>query len=241
MRYMQKATELDAATVDDCGPCIGVSALPSALYPVSMPKKKPVRIAVLDAAIDLVESSGAAVLTLDAVAARAGVSKGGLLHHFKSKEALLKGMMARVAEDFDLQSKEAAAKLNQGTGNSAARQFDLLRTYLDRSFSGIGTKDRSAMALFAVAANQPSLLEPVRDFFAKRVKETLGHSENPAASLALMLLADGLWLFDALDIAPFSGKLREQARDMAIEWARQISEVPAVKKKPGATRSQGSK
>jgi AcrR family transcriptional regulator len=40
---------------------------------------------ILEAAYTVAERSGAAALTLDAVAAEAKVSKGGLLYHFPSK------------------------------------------------------------------------------------------------------------------------------------------------------------
>ena len=44
---------------------------------------------LLDVAGELVTESGVMALTLEAVAKRAGVSKGGLLHHFPTKDALL--------------------------------------------------------------------------------------------------------------------------------------------------------
>lgn len=47
------------------------------------------REAILDAAASLVHEQGASCLTLDATCARAGMSKGGLLYHFRSKEDLL--------------------------------------------------------------------------------------------------------------------------------------------------------
>ena len=47
------------------------------------------REAILDAAANLVHEQGASSLTLDATCARAGMSKGGLLYHFRSKEDLL--------------------------------------------------------------------------------------------------------------------------------------------------------
>ncbi|HZB75928.1 MAG TPA: TetR family transcriptional regulator, partial [Solirubrobacteraceae bacterium] len=40
------------------------------------------REALLDAAIRVIRRDGAQKLTLDAVAAEAGVSKGGILYHF---------------------------------------------------------------------------------------------------------------------------------------------------------------
>ncbi|AYF78996.1 TetR/AcrR family transcriptional regulator [Nocardia yunnanensis] len=49
-------------------------------------------------------------VTLDNVAATAGVSKGGLLYHFKSKDALLAGLLRRVGERADEQVEAVAAQ-----------------------------------------------------------------------------------------------------------------------------------
>lgn len=49
------------------------------------------RARLLSAADQIAAESGAAGVSLDAVAARAGVSKGGLLYHFPTKVALLAG------------------------------------------------------------------------------------------------------------------------------------------------------
>jgi AcrR family transcriptional regulator len=184
-----------------------------------MPKKKSVRQAVLDAAIALVEQTGAGTLTLDAVAARAGVSKGGLLHHFKSKEALLIGMITDVLHHFEEELNQAAADLSAAGDNPFEYQRGQIETYLDRAFSGLGSKNRSAMALFAVAAHQPNLLEPIRDYFRRRAEHIAAHYHEPMLVLALSALSDGLWLFDALGIPPFEGKLREQVRREVLRWA----------------------
>ena len=44
------------------------------------------RIQLLEAAAAIVNEQGSEYLTLDAVAHKAGVSKGGLLYHFKNKQ-----------------------------------------------------------------------------------------------------------------------------------------------------------
>ena len=53
---------------------------------VLMHRKTDCRQAILEAAERVVTEAGAAHLTLDAVAGKAGVSKGGLLYHFPSKK-----------------------------------------------------------------------------------------------------------------------------------------------------------
>lgn len=56
--------------------------------------------AILDAAEDIVVELGARHLTLNEVAARAGVSRGGFLYHFPDKEALLRYMLERRFKNF---------------------------------------------------------------------------------------------------------------------------------------------
>ncbi|TWJ25211.1 TetR/AcrR family transcriptional regulator [Micromonospora endolithica] len=58
------------------------------------------RRALLDAAAKTIATHGAAV-SLEVIAREAGVSKGGLLHHFRSKEALLVGLVEEWLARFD--------------------------------------------------------------------------------------------------------------------------------------------
>ena len=50
---------------------------------------------ILEAAAAVLLKAGARGLTIDAVAAEAGLSKGGVLHHYASKEALILALVAR--------------------------------------------------------------------------------------------------------------------------------------------------
>jgi AcrR family transcriptional regulator len=54
---------------------------------------------LLDVAEAVVVRQGIANLTLDAVAAEAGMSKGGLLHHFPTKDRLVEAPVMRSAEN----------------------------------------------------------------------------------------------------------------------------------------------
>lgn len=54
------------------------------------------RSRILDALEEIVIEHGVTAVTLDAVCARAGVSKGGLLYHFDSRRALFEGLLARL-------------------------------------------------------------------------------------------------------------------------------------------------
>ena len=53
---------------------------------------------ICEAAIEIAARDGFASMSLDAVAAEAGVSKGGLLYHFGTKEDLVQGMLSHFTE-----------------------------------------------------------------------------------------------------------------------------------------------
>jgi AcrR family transcriptional regulator len=65
---------------------------------------------ILDALESLLLEKGMSQVTLENVAATAGVSKGGLLYHFKSKDALLAGLVRRLSERAEQQLGDAVAK-----------------------------------------------------------------------------------------------------------------------------------
>lgn len=65
---------------------------------------------ILDALESLLLEQGMSQVTLENVAATAGVSKGGLLYHFKSKDALLAGLVWRLGERAEQQLADASAR-----------------------------------------------------------------------------------------------------------------------------------
>ncbi|MFI5778486.1 TetR/AcrR family transcriptional regulator [Nocardia sp. NPDC051570] len=65
---------------------------------------------ILDALETLLVDKGMSQVTLENVAATAGVSKGGLLYHFKSKDALLAGLVRRLGERATDQLAQATAQ-----------------------------------------------------------------------------------------------------------------------------------
>ena len=57
---------------------------------------------ILNAAMQVAARDGVLAMTLDAVAREAGISKGGLIHHFRTKDDLISAML----EHFRVQTLE---------------------------------------------------------------------------------------------------------------------------------------
>ncbi len=71
---------------------------------------------ILRALRDLLARGGTDAATLDAVAAEAGVSKGGLLYHFPSKAALYAGLLESVRLAVQREMGEAIARSGAARG-----------------------------------------------------------------------------------------------------------------------------
>jgi len=71
------------------------------------------RETLLDAAQTIVSEQGVAAMTLENVAVRAGVTKGGLIYHFKTRELLLQALIERMVEQIESRYQAEAAKGGQ--------------------------------------------------------------------------------------------------------------------------------
>lgn len=86
---------------------------------------------VLDAYISLLCEEGERAATLDATATRAGVSKGGLLYHFASKEALAEALI-EAAEAHVAHDVEQMRTAGEGASSYFIRTSAEVDTELDR-------------------------------------------------------------------------------------------------------------
>ena len=162
------------------------------------------RVQLLDAAIAVIRRDGAAALTLDAVAAEAGVSKGGVLYHFASKRALIDGLLSRWLDDFEAQL----------TGE------DLLTAYVRACDLSAADPDHSAseFGLLAGMIEEPEVLEVARERYAEWMARMLADVGDPVDAWLVRLAADGLWYSDLLGVAPPQGDDRRRliARLLAL-------------------------
>ncbi len=150
------------------------------------------RTRILDAAEAIVRAKGVAGLTLDAAAREAGVSKGGLLYHFASKEALLTGLLARLAEFVTEDFQANVAAQPEGPGRVA-------RAMLNWAF-GLTPEaanercDRAAAVFLAAFHHDPVLLDPIRAFVARMREAVAADGLPPGHGAAIMAAGDGLFM-----------------------------------------------
>lgn len=185
---------------------------------VAAPRGRPSsRESMLDAAEAVVVTQGAVRLTLDAVAKQAQVSKGGVMYHFPSKEALLQALVTRAIE----RSHAARAKFQP----TSPAPGEVLRAYVRASVGDPLGNDRVSGALLSVVASDPKLMAPVREFFRKRLPTIA--KDVPFERAALIHLAtEGLWLMDLLRASPFTKAQRAKIVDVLGQLAADGGTVP---------------
>ncbi len=173
------------------------------------------RRALLLAAAQVVRAEGAAGLTLEAVARAAGVSKGGLLYHFPTKDALIEGMIADLLERFEA-DVEAAMR-----GDDAPDPGRWLRAFVRVSFATPPPDLDLTAGLFAAAATNPALLAPMHAAFARWQRRAEADGLDPALATLVRLATDGLWFADLFGAAPPSGAARERVQDALLRLTRE--------------------
>ncbi|MBS0195363.1 MAG: TetR/AcrR family transcriptional regulator [Planctomycetes bacterium] len=164
---------------------------------------------LLDAAEDVVLEEGIGRFTLDSVAARAKVSKGGLIHHFPSKEILIRAMVRRIMQEWRSDVLEAVSAQPPGPGRVPRACVELAFRHRDRFADRCR---RSGQVLMAATVQGATLVEPLREF----QRELLGMIEQdglpPGVGEAVVLATDGLWLQSLFSLDTFSGARAAKVR-----------------------------
>jgi AcrR family transcriptional regulator len=179
------------------------------------------RATILDAAERIVVHEGVRQLTIERVAATAGLSRGGVLYHFPSKDALIEGMVTRLVEQFQ-------QALDQAMANDAEPQGRFTRAYARLT---LGKEMAEAQAIGAVMggliaglAYNPSLLDPLN----VRVQEWQQRSEaelDPATAAIVRLTTHALWTNEMFLTNKIDGTLRRRIVERLEQLTR---EAPGV-------------
>lgn len=169
---------------------------------------------MLRAAAAVVAERGYSALTLDAVGAAAGVSKGGVLYHFPTKEALVAALLEELTSGFDT-DQTAAHDADRDTPGAWTR------AYLTASFAPPPdeTAHLAAVALLAAVGYSPSLLEPLQVRYRSWIKRLDDDGLPGVDAHVVRLAADGLWAADLFHLAPPDPSLRARIHARLAELA----------------------
>ncbi len=178
-----------------------------------MGKAEETKAKLLEMGREIAIQEGGAQLTLDSVAERAGVSKGGVLYHFGSKRQLLEGLVHSFLDEFD---RAVERELKKG-----ARTW--LLAYIRASFpKKRAAQLRETNALFALLALEPELLSIAQERFQVWREKAESSGLDPVTAGLIRSAIDGLWYNEMFGLVMPSDQRREllERLELMIEEGR---------------------
>jgi AcrR family transcriptional regulator len=169
------------------------------------------RNAALAAAITIVSRDGPGRLTLDAIAREAGLSKGGVMHQFRTKEAVLKALLEQQMAHFEEFSNRFIAKARETTAQpELAAQIATLR-------EAIKTPRAGAFALLAAMSENPELMAMPRDVDIRKIAAIKAEAADPELALLRWAAARGLLLSSMFGLSPLSDAERDRLFERLLD------------------------
>jgi len=179
----------------------------------SSPKKQPeiVRANLLTALADLIAERGLSNVPIDLVALKAGVSKGGLFHHFPSKQALLEELCRDVLRELD-------KKIDDCINDDPEPKGRFIRAYIRAFLKPLKIYDTVKLfrAFISETSHYPLITTIYRDWFNERLQK---QKDSPLSLKAKMIFyaIDGIWLEECVGVFASSPKERETFIKYLIE------------------------
>lgn len=167
---------------------------------------------ILDGAEQLVAREGVKNLTIERVAKEAGKSRGGVLYHFASKQALIEAMVARIVAGFQ-------QALDRQMAHDSDPHGRLTRAYASLLLQGDDATGAVVSSLLAGLAYYPTLLEPLH----AQLKQWQQQSEaelDPTTAAIVRLTTHALWTNDVLLPNSFTSAERRTIVERLIAMTR---------------------
>lgn len=130
--------------------------------------------------------AGPSRLSLEAVAAEAGISKGGLLYHFRSKPDLLRALVEDHVDQLRARMDHYAPGARAGGDGLRA-----MRAYLAATRELFAEFCPAPSGVFAAIAEDPELIAPIRAFHAE-MRALIASCPDPALAAVAFHACGGL-------------------------------------------------
>jgi AcrR family transcriptional regulator len=191
------------------------------------------RNVALDAALVIIARDGPGRLTLDSIARESGLSKGGVMHQFRTKEGVLKALLERQMAHFGEFSTRYRAKAGAASANPE------LATDIATVREATNTQNSAALALLAAMVESPDLMAVTRESDLKNIAAIKAEAADPELAMLRWAAARGLMLGALFGMSPIGKPERDRLFARLLDdsqWgAREKSGKPrAAKAAPAA-------
>jgi AcrR family transcriptional regulator len=160
-------------------------------------KKEIDRDRILDAAEAVILESGGQSFTLDAVAERAGISKGGLVYSFATKDKLVYAALEREMARF----REA---VRRRAGREPIGPVELVLAHIEEALDEDDASTQMAAFLVTALVHAPDMMEPVRRYYRALLDPLLSASGAAHDVRHALLAVEGIFLLRGLGFVKVS-------------------------------------
>jgi len=169
------------------------------------------RKAIIEAALAIIAREGPGRLTLDAIARESGISKGGLTHQFRTKEAVLRALLDQQIEYF--------GKLFQDylTVFESTEPEAYLLAQIATLREVVAKQHPVAFAIVGALGEAPGLLSTTREHDARSTERIKADAADPELALLRWTAAWGLAMTALFGLSPLSGEERERLFDRLLD------------------------
>lgn len=170
---------------------------------------------ILDAVMVLIRDRGLPAVTLSAVCRKAEISKGGLMHHYPSKEALVNAFLLRAGRDYLEMVTQATQVHPAGSGKRIAAFVDL---FLCQSTTVQCGEDRDCAAVMTALIQGGGGSDEVLQFYETLYDLLLGDGVSDELVELIVAAVDGVWLQSMIEppqtLVPRSARIGEHLKQL---------------------------
>lgn len=179
---------------------------------------------VLDTAARIVREHGAAALTFEELAAKSGVTRGGITYHFPTKDELLRALVERDQVRW-------SETLAQHVAAASADPVGPLVAYVRTASTHDPERRRFVSGMLSAVAHQPELLDGCRALYRAQLPDLERGGAAACDALIVLLAADGLFWMEQLGFLD----LPDSAREELIARLEALARATAAPRSPDST------
>lgn len=181
---------------------------------------------IFRAAMQLAARDGLMTLTLEKVAEESGLSKGGVIHHFATKEALLGGVIAHFTDQVEREMTRLVAEDPNPTFRWVRAMLRMMTDRDSDSVDGLPFRqdmERFMLSVLAATIHNPELVKPVQAIGQRLRGRLTSVPEEGIEQLMMWLAMDGLFLWQFVGLLNSDDPLIDDVHEYLQNRLQQLS------------------
>ena len=170
---------------------------------------------ICEAAIQIASRDGLLAMTLENVAREAGITKGGVMYHFPSKEELMRGVLEYFSQQCETMLMRRVVDDPEPRMRWARCMLDCLFPTTPEQSTPPGPLSSDVLARFFVATltgavTSPAAMQPLRELALRMRTRCLSDPRDGVEQLLVWLTIDGLLLWQFMGLIQPTDELIQQ-------------------------------